>query len=317
MTAAPAMQPPAPRVRRRRARRRPSARGAARRRVWPSAHATGATPRTTRRERCASSVGPMAAPPTLPAGGRARSARSCDPPGRVALAARSRSRACSSASATATCSRRSVRRSPARPAASPALASTASRPVVVRRRGLVGLWIGFGGAAWPSRAVGRRVGLRFRRHDVWFLLLGVGPAVRRLRRLPARSTLGHVQGRQPRSSGAGRLVARRPPALMTVVGAPFFEELFFRGVLLRGAARRCARTRVAIVGVVGSVLRGRRACSGSPTSAPTRGTSCPGLAAVGVVLVGARGPDGPARPVDRDPRLVQPLAVLVFAAVPR
>jgi hypothetical protein len=113
---------------------------------------------------------------------------------------------------------------------------------------LLGLWAGFFGAPWlASYAQGthslvRDMGLRFR----WIDLLGIpiGVAGQFLVALMYIPIAQHVHNFNQRfdapsqrltggSHGAGYTVI----AIFTVVGAPFFEELFFRGVLLRSLAR--------------------------------------------------------------------------------
>ena len=113
---------------------------------------------------------------------------------------------------------------------------------------LCGLWVGFGGAPWLASATRgtrnfcRDVGLRFR----WADLLGIpiGVACQFLvvaAYLPFRHVIhdftqrmnGPSQKLTGGSHGAGFVLI----ALLTVVGAPFFEELFFRGLLLRSLAR--------------------------------------------------------------------------------
>ncbi len=113
---------------------------------------------------------------------------------------------------------------------------------------LLGLWAGFFGAAWLATGVrgtksfARDLGLRFK----WIDLLGIpiGLAGQLLVALMYIPISQHVQNFNQRfnapsqrltggSHGSGYLIV----AVFTVVGAPFFEELFFRGVLLRTLAR--------------------------------------------------------------------------------
>jgi CAAX protease family protein len=133
-----------------------------------------------------------------------------------------------------------------------ALTAMAKPPVWFVAAGLLGLWTGFGAATLVVTRSGRRVGLAFAAHDVWFLFLGMA-----LQGVVAVAYQGvHVSGsskgtNQLLGGGTGWLLL--VPALMTVVLAPLFEELYFRGVLLRGLLGAW-RTNLAIVGVVGSVL---------------------------------------------------------------
>jgi uncharacterized protein len=113
---------------------------------------------------------------------------------------------------------------------------------------LLGLWGGFFGSAWLATGVrgtksfSRDLGLRFR----WIDLIGIpiGVAGQFLVALIYIPISHHVHDFSQRfnapshrltggSHGAGYAVI----AILTVVGAPFFEELFFRGVLLRSLAR--------------------------------------------------------------------------------
>jgi uncharacterized protein len=113
---------------------------------------------------------------------------------------------------------------------------------------LIGLWAGFFGSAWLASSVRgthslvRDMGLRFR----WIDLIGIpiGVAGQFLVALMYVPISHHVHNFNQRfdapsqrltgaSHGPGYLVI----AILTVVGAPFFEELFFRGVLLRSLAR--------------------------------------------------------------------------------
>ncbi len=113
---------------------------------------------------------------------------------------------------------------------------------------LLGLWTGFFGAAWLATGVkgtksfSRDLGLRFRWIDLVGVPIGVGGQI--LVALMYIPIAQHVHDFNQRfnapsqkltggSHGAGYAVI----AVFTVVGAPFFEELFFRGVLLRALAR--------------------------------------------------------------------------------
>jgi len=132
--------------------------------------------------------------------------------------------------------------------------------------GLVGLWVGFFTAPWlASRVRGtgsllRDVGLRFARADVLGILIGVGgqalvtvvyaPFISHLHNFNAPTT--KLTGG---SHGGGFVVI----AVLTVLAAPFFEELFFRGLLLRALLRflnPSGRTEgvVRVAGLVGAVV---------------------------------------------------------------
>jgi membrane protease YdiL (CAAX protease family) len=117
---------------------------------------------------------------------------------------------------------------------------------------LIGLWAGFFGSAWLATGVrGTKsfvadLGLRFR----WLDLLGIpigfgGQLLVALMYIPISH---HVHNFNQRfdapsqrltggSHGTGFIIV----AVLTVVGAPFFEELYFRGVLLRSLARLFGR----------------------------------------------------------------------------
>ena len=117
---------------------------------------------------------------------------------------------------------------------------------------LIGLWAGFFGAAWVSsktrgtRSLVNDVGLRFQWIDLVGVPIGVGGQI--LIAIMYAPIAQHVSNFNQRfdapsqrltgsSHGAGYAVI----AVCTVVGAPFFEELFFRGVLLRSLARLFGR----------------------------------------------------------------------------
>ena len=117
---------------------------------------------------------------------------------------------------------------------------------------LFGLWGGFLGAAvLASRLRGTRhfgadLGIRFR----WIDLIGIpigfaGQYMVALLYLPVESHVRnfHQQFSAPaqRLTGSAHGVGWFVIGLATVVGAPFFEELFFRGVLLRALARLFGR----------------------------------------------------------------------------
>ncbi len=109
---------------------------------------------------------------------------------------------------------------------------------------LVGLWVGFLAAPWMAskvRGTGRFVadlGIRFRPIDAVGVVIGVGsqflidvayaPFIHNAKSFSAPTT--KLTGS---SHGWGFAVI----AVLTVVGAPFFEELFFRGLLFRALVR--------------------------------------------------------------------------------
>jgi membrane protease YdiL (CAAX protease family) len=113
---------------------------------------------------------------------------------------------------------------------------------------LLGLWAGFGGAPWlASRVRGtgnlvRDVGLRFRPVDVLGLAVGAGGQwLVALIYVPISHHVHDFTQRfdapTQKLTGSSHGVGFAVVAVLTVVGAPFFEELFFRGLLLRSLAR--------------------------------------------------------------------------------
>jgi uncharacterized protein len=126
---------------------------------------------------------------------------------------------------------------------------------------LLGLWAGFFGAAClatgvrGTKSLSRDLGLRFHWIDLVGVPIGVGGQI--LVALMYIPIADHVHDFNQRfnapsqrltggSHGAGFAVI----AVFTVVGAPFFEELFFRGVLLRSLARLFGN----VAGFVGPAL---------------------------------------------------------------
>ncbi len=147
-----------------------------------------------------------------------------------------------------------------------AIATLAVPPEWYVASSLLGLWVGFFGAPWlASRARGTRdlvadLGLRFRPVDLLGVLIGIGgqilvglmyaPFIHHLRNFnaPTQKLTGGAHG-------WGYVVI----AVFTVVGAPFFEELFFRGLVLRGLVRFLTpaapgRSSARSVGVVAAVV---------------------------------------------------------------
>jgi membrane protease YdiL (CAAX protease family) len=113
---------------------------------------------------------------------------------------------------------------------------------------LIGLWAGFFGAAWMSSSIRgthsmvRDLGLRFRWIDLLGIPIGVGGQfLVALIYVPIAQHVSNFNQRfdapSQRLTGASHGTGYFVIAVCTVVGAPFFEELFFRGVLLRALAR--------------------------------------------------------------------------------
>lgn len=113
---------------------------------------------------------------------------------------------------------------------------------------LLGLWAGFFGSAWLASSVRgtkslvRDMGLRFRWIDLLGVPIGVaGQFVVALMYVPISQHVHNFNQRfdapSQRLVGGSHGTGYTVIAIFTVVGAPFFEELFFRGVLLRALAR--------------------------------------------------------------------------------
>jgi membrane protease YdiL (CAAX protease family) len=109
---------------------------------------------------------------------------------------------------------------------------------------LFGLWVGFFGAPWLAsrfRGTGRLVvdlGLRFRWIDALGILIGIGGQVLvAVLYAPFISHLHNFSAPTQKLTGSSHGGGFLLIALFTVIGAPFMEELFFRGLLLRGLLR--------------------------------------------------------------------------------
>ncbi len=125
-----------------------------------------------------------------------------------------------------------------------AIAKLAVPPEWYVASSLVGLWVGFGGAPWlASRVRGTKhfaedLGLRFRWPDLFGIVIGAGgQLVVSILYLPFRSHLHNFNGPTNKLTGGAHGGGFVLIAVLTVVGAPFFEELFFRGLLFRSLAR--------------------------------------------------------------------------------
>lgn len=126
---------------------------------------------------------------------------------------------------------------------------------------LFGLWAGFFGSAWLATGVKgtksfrRDLGLRFRWIDLIGIPIGVGGQILvALMYIPIAQHVHNFNQRfnapSQRLTGGSHGIGFAVIGVLTVVGAPFFEELFFRGVLLRALARLFGR----IGGFVGPAL---------------------------------------------------------------
>lgn len=145
-----------------------------------------------------------------------------------------------------------------------ALARAVSPPWWATSLGLVGLWTGFGAAIafayGPGRLVAWPAQWRARAGDLAYVVLGVACQFA----VDILYSIFHPQGVSApvhkmfgSTTGAGFVVV----GVLSVLGAPFFEEWLFRGVLYR-ALREGARARfgprasVALGAVVSAVLFG-------------------------------------------------------------
>jgi membrane protease YdiL (CAAX protease family) len=121
------------------------------------------------------------------------------------------------------------------------IASLAAPPAWYIASGLVGLWVGFFfGPFLASRVRGTRrfardLGISFRPIDVVGVAVGLGGQLLvTLLYLPFVSHLKNFEAPTTKLTGGAHGGAFVLIALLTVLGAPFFEELFFRGLLFRG-----------------------------------------------------------------------------------
>jgi CAAX protease family protein len=130
---------------------------------------------------------------------------------------------------------------------------------------LVGLWIGFFGAPWlASRTKGTRhfladLGVRFRLIDLVGIVIGVaGQIVVVIMYAPFQHDIHNFNAPSQKltggSHGGGFLII----AAATVILAPFMEELFFRGLLLKALIRIftpvAATGRARVISVVLAVI---------------------------------------------------------------
>jgi uncharacterized protein len=119
------------------------------------------------------------------------------------------------------------------------IANSSSPPTWYVIASLVGLWVGFLGAAVLAVNYGgatkRRFGLSVRLIDIGGLGLGViAQLVIGLLYLPFKSHLQHFNAPITKLTGSSHGPSYVAVILLTAVGAPIVEEIFFRGVLFRG-----------------------------------------------------------------------------------
>jgi membrane protease YdiL (CAAX protease family) len=175
---------------------------------------------------------------------------------------------------------------------------------------LLGLWCGFGGAAWVVTRNDHHVGLWFRPTDAWFVFAGVGLQIL----LAVLYAPLHLRGLSKPThhllgAGSGWLLVL--PGVMVVVFAPIFEELFFRGVLLRSFLSLMA-TPARVLGIALAVL-----CDGALFGLAHLGNDTwyqlPGLVLTGMVLAGLAVWSGRLGPSIVTHASFNALAVLAFA----
>jgi membrane protease YdiL (CAAX protease family) len=131
---------------------------------------------------------------------------------------------------------------------------------------LVGLWVGFFAGPWAaSKMQGtgrflRDLGVRFRLVDLAGILVGVGgQLVLDALYAPFLPKLKHFTAPTQRLVGASHGWGYLVIAVLTVCGAPFFEEILFRGLALKALTRLFAPsargpTRRRAIGVVAAVV---------------------------------------------------------------
>jgi membrane protease YdiL (CAAX protease family) len=131
---------------------------------------------------------------------------------------------------------------------------------------LVGVWIGFGlGPVVASFVAGTRnviadLGVRFRPVDALGIPIGVASQYAIwLAYYPFRSRLHDYSAPVTRLTGSSHGGGLVLIGVLTVVAAPFFEELFFRGLLFKGLARLLTpieggRSTARVAGVAAAVV---------------------------------------------------------------
>jgi membrane protease YdiL (CAAX protease family) len=113
---------------------------------------------------------------------------------------------------------------------------------------LVGLWAGFFAGPWMAstvrgtRSLVRDLGLRFKWIDLVGIPIGIGgQIVVAAIYIPISQHVHDFNSKfnapSQKLTGGSHGLGFAIIAVLTVIGAPFFEELFFRGLLLRSFAR--------------------------------------------------------------------------------
>ncbi len=130
---------------------------------------------------------------------------------------------------------------------------------------LAGLWIGFFGAPWlASFTQGTRhfiadLGLRFRVVDLVGIAIGIGGQVAiGIMYAPFQHDIHDFNAPSQKLTGASHGGGFLVIVVATVILAPFMEELFFRGLLLKALVRLftpvVTPSRARVLGVVGAVI---------------------------------------------------------------
>jgi hypothetical protein len=192
-----------------------------------------------------------------------------------------------------------------------ALSSESEPPVWFVVVGLTGLWCGFGLAAYVVTRTGGRLGLVIEHWDSLYVFLGLAlQLVLYLAYLPVHLSGGMNAANRELGGGTGWLLL--VPAVLTIVGAPVIEELFFRGVLLRALLELC-KTRAPALGVVVAIVIDGALFGLAHLGSGDLWAQLPGLAAVGVVLATLAVKTGRLGPSIATHAAFNALAVFVYA----
>lgn len=163
-----------------------------------------------------------------------------------------------------------------------ALARAAEPPVWFVMVGLVGVWFGFAMASYLVTRSGGRLGLVVARWDSLYVFLGIALQLAlAIAYLPVHLKGGANAVNRQLGAGSGWLLV--VPAILTIVGAPLIEELFFRGVLLRALLELC-RTSAPVLGTAVAIVVDGALFGLAHLGSGDLWEQLPGLAAVGVVL---------------------------------
>ena len=169
-----------------------------------------------------------------------------------------------------------------------ALAHSSAPPGWFVATSILGLWVGFLGAPYLAiryaSSVKHRFGLSFRPMDLFGVLIGLGLQIFiGLLYLPFRTHLKHFDAPITKLTGSSHGAGYAFVILLTIVGAPVVEEIFFRGLLLRslvGLAATARRERARKLALVAAVIADGLLFAASHGEL----VQLPGLALVGIVL---------------------------------